>query len=64
MTQSRRDGGRHPKRHRVVTANGVAGLRSVTLIAFVKAITIPMGDAVDVGAWLREFGLERYEQAS
>ncbi len=27
------------------------------------AITIPMRDTADVAAWLRELGLERYEQA-
>lgn len=27
------------------------------------AITIPVGDAVDIAAWLRGVGLERYEPA-
>jgi class 3 adenylate cyclase len=41
---------------------GIGGLRSITLLAFPREHH-PKGEAVDIGAWLRELGLECYETA-
>jgi SAM domain (Sterile alpha motif) len=44
-----------------VAVNRIDGLRSVTLVAVLRGHH-RMGDGVDIAAWLRELGVERYEQ--
>ena len=45
----------------MVAVNGWVASNPSHSGSFCKAIIIPMGDAVDIAAWLRELGLERYE---
>jgi SAM domain (Sterile alpha motif) len=58
-TQSSRDVGRDL----IGGLERIDGLRSVTLVAFATRSPSPWGTLVDIAAWLRELGLERYEQA-